>query len=69
MLKEDGTLVIIDFGSCRKVGESLESTGRTYGWQDPDVRTALEKNDLDAFRELQTWLIGSSADDFLFKRG
>ncbi|KUJ14195.1 uncharacterized protein LY89DRAFT_698619 [Mollisia scopiformis] len=31
--------------------------------------TALENNDFDAFTELQTWLIGSSADKFLFKRG
>jgi serine/threonine protein kinase len=69
MFKEDGTPVINDFGSCRKVGTSLQGTQRTHGWHDPQVQTALEKNDLDAFTELQTWLIGSSADNFLFKRG
>jgi len=69
MFKEDGRLAIIDFGSCRKVGESLQGVPRTHGWHDPDIQTALEKNDLDAFTELQNWLIGLSADNFLFKRG
>jgi len=69
MFEEDGTPVINDLGSCRKVGASLHGTQRTHGWHDPRVQTALEKNDLDAFTELQTWLIGSSADNFLFKRG
>jgi len=69
MFEEDGTPVINDLGSCRKVGASLQGTQRTHGWHDPRVQTALEKNDLDAFTELQTWLIGSSADNFLFKRG
>jgi hypothetical protein len=69
MFKEDGTPVIIDLGSCQKVGESLKGIQRTHGWHDPHVQTALEKNDLGAFMELQTWLIGSSADNFLFKRG
>ena len=69
MFKEDGTLVINDFGSCRKVGESLQGVPRTHGWHDPDVQAALEKNDLDAFTELRTWLIGLSADNFLFQRG
>lgn len=69
MFKEDGTPVINDFGSCRKVGQPLEGTQKTHGWHDPHIQTALEKNDLDAFMELQMWLIGSSADNFLFKRG
>ncbi|TVY68987.1 hypothetical protein LSUE1_G007367 [Lachnellula suecica] len=69
MLEEDCTPVIIDFGSCRMVGASLQGAQRTHGWHDPQVQTALEKNDLDAFTELETWLIGSSADNFLFKRG
>jgi serine/threonine protein kinase len=69
MFEDDGTPVIIDFDSCREIGESLHQTKRTHGWHDPAVQTALEKNDLDAFRELKTWLIGSSADEFIFKRG
>lgn len=69
MFEEDGTPVINDFGSCRKVGASLQGVGRTYGWHDPEVETALKKNDLDAFADLETWLVGESADNFLFKRG
>ncbi|KAH8745715.1 hypothetical protein F5882DRAFT_455014 [Hyaloscypha sp. PMI_1271] len=55
MFEEDGTPVINDLGS--------------YWKHDPRVQTTLEKNDLDTFTELQTWLIRSSADNFLFKRG
>jgi hypothetical protein len=69
MFEEDDTTVVIDFDSCRKVGESLHGTKRTHGWHDPHIQTALEKNDLDAFGELQTWLIGSSANKFMFKGG
>ncbi|KAH6621615.1 kinase-like domain-containing protein [Chaetomium sp. MPI-SDFR-AT-0129] len=69
MLEEDGTWVIIDFDSCRHMGEVLRDTGtkRTYGWHDPDVTVSFEKNDLDAFFELRTWLFGSSADEFMFR--
>ena len=69
MLDDDGTLVLINFYSCRKVGELLRETKtkRTHGWHDPDVKTASEKNDLDAFSELQTWLFRSSVDEFQFK--
>jgi serine/threonine protein kinase len=69
MLNDDGTLVLIDFDSCRKVGELLCETKakRTHGWHDQDVKTASEKNDLDAFSELQTWLFGSSVDEFQLK--
>jgi len=69
MRDDDGTLVLIDFDSCRKIGELLRDTEtkRTHGWHDPDVKTASEKNDLDAFSELQTWLFGLSVDEFLFK--
>ena len=69
MLEEDGTWVIIDFDSCRHVGEVLRGTGvkRTYGWHDPDVTVSSEKNDLDALDELRVWLFGLSADEFLFR--
>lgn len=69
MFDENCTAVIIDFGSCRHIGKSLPETetGRTHEWFNPSVDTALEKNDLDAFEELRTWLIGSSSDKFLFE--
>lgn len=69
MLDEDGMLVLIDFDSCRYVGESLRKTEtkRTYHWHDPSVDVSLEKNDSDAFKGLQVWLAGSSDEYFLFE--
>lgn len=68
MFDGDGTLVLNDFDSCRRIGESLLGTGagRTHEWHDEDVEVALVKNDLDAFQELKTWLVGSLDDEFLF---
>lgn len=68
MFDERGVPVVIDFDSCRRIGEPLRDTRakRTIGWHDPEVDVALEKNDLDAFEELKTWLIGSEEDEFLF---
>jgi serine/threonine protein kinase len=73
MFDTDGTPVIIDFDSCRKVGVALNDTicgtKRTYGWHDPEIGIATERNDLDAFAELRTWLVGVSKDEFLFRGG
>jgi serine/threonine protein kinase len=57
--------VIIDFGSCRRVGESLEGAGRTYEWYDEQVKTALPQNDLDALEEIRIWL-GDESKPFQF---
>jgi len=68
-LDEDGNFILIDFDSCRRIGEDLEEesgAGRTFGWHDPDVKTALPKNDLDAFEELRIWLIRSSNKKYTF---
>ncbi|KAK4182439.1 hypothetical protein QBC35DRAFT_509984 [Podospora australis] len=48
--------VIIDFDSCRRIGESLEDVGRTYEWYGKQVKTALPQNDLDALEEIRLWL-------------
>ncbi|EHA28287.1 hypothetical protein ASPNIDRAFT_43403 [Aspergillus niger ATCC 1015] len=68
MLDEDGRLVLIDFDSCRFIGESLRHTEakRTHQWHDPSVDISVEKNDLDAFRDLKIWLAGSVDEVFLF---
>lgn len=65
----DDRLVLIDFDSCRSIGQSLRDTNtkRTPHWHDPSVEISLEKNDLDAFKELKIWLTGSLDDDFLFE--
>ncbi|KAF9893932.1 hypothetical protein FE257_008903 [Aspergillus nanangensis] len=70
MLDADGsTLILIDFDSCRYIGEPLRSTDtkRTHHWHDLAVEISLEKNDLDAFKELRIWLSGSTDEDFLFE--
>jgi serine/threonine protein kinase len=61
MLDEHGVPVIMNFGSCLNIGERLwpGCGGRTDGWYDPGNEIVLEKNDLDAFEELKTWLFGS----------
>ncbi|KAE8152810.1 kinase-like protein [Aspergillus avenaceus] len=68
MLDGEGTLILIDFDSCRNIGESLRSTEtkRTRHWHDPAVEISIEKNDIDAFKDLQTWLTGSTSEDFIF---
>lgn len=62
MLDQDGMLVIIDFGSCRAVGESLQVTGtaRTHGWHNPQVDQSSAENDIQALEELIVWLSGSA---------
>lgn len=67
MLDEEGKLFLIDFDSCPSRSESLASVKRTYGWHNPEIKVAMDENDLNAFTELQTWLFGSSADLYEFR--
>ncbi|KAJ6109963.1 hypothetical protein N7486_002198 [Penicillium sp. IBT 16267x] len=69
MLDDDGTFILIDFDSCRFIGESLRhtETKRTRHWHDPAIDISLEKNDLDAFGDLQIWLTGSVGEKFVFE--
>ncbi|PWY85857.1 hypothetical protein BO94DRAFT_467555 [Aspergillus sclerotioniger CBS 115572] len=64
----DGRVVIVDFDSCRRVGECLRGTEtkRTHQWHNPGVERAVEKNDLDAWEELRIWLVGEVDEGFLF---
>ncbi|KGO77390.1 hypothetical protein PITC_047630 [Penicillium italicum] len=57
--------IIIDFGSCRRLGESLEDAGRTYEWYDEKVQHSLFENDLNALEEIRIWL-GTSSRAFQF---
>ncbi|KAL4970675.1 kinase-like protein [Aspergillus stella-maris] len=68
MFDEHDNPVLIDFGSCRRIGENLYETGsgRTPYWYDPQVEMAETKNDLDAFEELKIWLVGGLEEKFLF---
>jgi serine/threonine protein kinase len=62
MLDERGMAIIIDFRSCRRIGESLKGVGRTYEWYDDEVMTARPSNDLDALSEIEAWLLGKVGD-------
>ncbi|KAK2609320.1 hypothetical protein QQS21_002101 [Conoideocrella luteorostrata] len=66
MISEENIAVIIDFESCVKVGESLELIKRTHGWHDWNETIAREDNDLDALKEIRTWLTGTSANEFQY---
>lgn len=57
--------VIVDFGSCRPVGESLQGVGRTYEWYDEKVKQSIPENDLCALEEIQIWL-GDMSREFQF---
>ncbi|RDW61115.1 uncharacterized protein DSM5745_10613 [Aspergillus mulundensis] len=62
MLDENGTFVLISFGSCRNIGEPMgrpiDGMRQAYGWHESYARTAVEQHDLDAFRNLEEWLVG-----------
>ncbi|KAK4866235.1 hypothetical protein LT330_008576 [Penicillium expansum] len=59
-------LVIIDFGSCRPIGDSIEGSGGTYEWCDQKVQLSLPGNDLNALEEIRIWL-GDDSRDFQFE--
>ncbi|RCI07917.1 hypothetical protein L249_5886 [Ophiocordyceps polyrhachis-furcata BCC 54312] len=52
----NNTAVIIDFGSCRRQGASLDDVGRTYEWYDENAKFAAPQNDLNALDEIRAWL-------------
>jgi serine/threonine protein kinase len=53
MLDERDRAIIIDSGSCRRIGENLKSVGRTYEWYDDEVKVARPRNDLDTLAEME----------------
>jgi serine/threonine protein kinase len=48
--------IILDFGSCKKVGDELLSGG-TYGWIDDDYSTSAQSHDESAMGKLEAWLV------------
>jgi serine/threonine protein kinase len=55
MIGEDGTPVVIDYGSCQPFGKNLITAG-TPGWVDEDFTTSAQRNDEIALGKLQAWL-------------
>lgn len=66
IVRDGNDWVLIDFGSCCRVGESMDQVGRTYEWYNEAVKESLFTNDLDALREIRTWLEGGPPDTFQF---
>ncbi|GAB7350249.1 hypothetical protein MBLNU459_g0899t1 [Dothideomycetes sp. NU459] len=62
MIDDNDSARPIDFGSCRRVGESLCGVGRTYEWYDDQVNTSIETNDWHALDEIEAWLNGKESD-------
>ncbi|KAF2241904.1 serine/threonine-protein kinase-like protein [Trematosphaeria pertusa] len=55
MMDEDGTPVLIDYGSYQPFGKSLLTAG-TPGWVDENFTTSAQRNDEIALGKLQVWL-------------
>lgn len=66
MLVDDDTPIIIDFNSCRGIGQDLKDVGRTYEWFDEQVSVSYPRNDLDALKEITEWLSEKDKKDFQF---
>lgn len=54
--EDDDTAIIIDFGSCRLIGDSIGDIGRTLEWYDDKVLKSIPSNDTDALEEIAEWL-------------
>ena len=55
MVREDGTPVLIDFGSCQPFGGRLQSLG-SPGWYEEMFFTSQAKHDEFALKKLREWL-------------
>ncbi|AEO70700.1 uncharacterized protein THITE_2122389 [Thermothielavioides terrestris NRRL 8126] len=55
MVRQDGTPVLIDFGSCQPFGGRLQSLG-SPGWYEEIFFTSQAKHDLFALKKLREWL-------------
>jgi serine/threonine protein kinase len=66
MLLDDDTPIIVDFDSCRRIGQDLKGVGRTYEWFDEQVSISCLQNDLDALKEITEWLSEKDMKNFQF---
>ncbi|KAK4085695.1 uncharacterized protein Triagg1_685 [Trichoderma aggressivum f. europaeum] len=59
LVAEDGRPILIDFGSCRRIGEKLSTSRGTMGWIDcemKDYTTSEMHHDTFALDKIRTWL-------------
>lgn len=55
MMENDGTPILIDFGSCQPFGKRLQSCG-SPGWCEEDFDTSEKKHDAYSLGILRKWL-------------
>lgn len=55
LLDSNDNPVVIDFGSCKRVGEELLSGG-THGWIDEDYSISAQSHDESALEKIDKWL-------------
>ncbi|KAF2220213.1 serine/threonine-protein kinase-like protein [Elsinoe ampelina] len=55
MVDDDDKVYVIDFGSCREVGQQLITAG-TRGWIDEDFTTSHPQHDMIALDKIHGWL-------------
>jgi serine/threonine protein kinase len=58
MVRDDDTICVIDFGSCRPFGSHLITSG-SVGWTDEDFTTSDLKHDKVALNKIRDWLEGN----------
>jgi serine/threonine protein kinase len=66
LVAEDGSPILIDFGSVRKIGEKLPTSRGTKGWIDCEMKddtTSDTKHDLFALNKLRSWLSNPISED------
>ncbi|KAF2843907.1 hypothetical protein T440DRAFT_559878 [Plenodomus tracheiphilus IPT5] len=56
-IDSDDNPILLDFGSCRRIGEDLLSGG-THGWIDEDYSSSAQYHDEVAIGKIEAWLIG-----------
>lgn len=58
MLNEAGEPILVDFGSCRKIGEKMGATRGTPGWieEGDDYDISKASHDLHGLEKIREWL-------------
>lgn len=58
LVNSHGLPVLVDFGSCREIGQKLTTSRGTPGWVDDedDYATSETRHDLFAIEKIRTWL-------------
>ncbi|KAI1422313.1 kinase-like domain-containing protein [Xylaria sp. FL1777] len=62
----DGTPVLIDFGSARRIGDKLSTSRGTKGWIDcemKDYTTSETRHDTSALAKIRTWMDKPTFED------